>query len=190
MENRERNKELDDLVTYDTPVGMRDAQDEEFAQESAPLLGDLTPSGEGNPIVTTPVGVRAEDDEEFAEDQAFPAFDGLSEGNDEPEVDPVGVRNDFDEEYAQELAPRSDLADKRVNRDEDDTADRGRGLGITSIILSVLSFFFLPYIMAPAGIIVGVISARRGSALGWWGVAVGIVAIILVTLAIPFLILF
>lgn len=189
MENHERNKEVDDLATYDTPLGMRDAQDEEFASDQAPLVGDLTPSVEGNPMVTTPMGTR--DDEEYAEDQAFPAFDGLSEVEDEPEVDPAGVRNN-EEEYAQELAPRSDFADKGVDHDkqQDDSVDRGRGLGITSIILSVLSFFFLPYIMAPAGIIVGVISARRGSALGWWGVAVGIVALILVTLAIPFLILF
>jgi hypothetical protein len=99
-----------------------------------------------------------------------------------------------DEEFAAEVAPvrpfTERFQDDRRTDDREETADRGRGLGITSIILSVLAFFILPFVMAPAGIVVGVIAARRGSALGWWGVAVGIVALIISTLVLPFRIIF
>ncbi|SEN06003.1 hypothetical protein [Lihuaxuella thermophila] len=97
------------------------------------------------------------------------------------------------EEFAQDITPAGpvgfrDRADRRA--DDDRTADAGRGLGITAIILSVLAFFLWPYILGTAGIIVGVISARRGSSLGWWAVGIGVIALILATFALPFRLLF
>ncbi|MBA4493213.1 YrzE family protein [Paenactinomyces guangxiensis] len=99
-----------------------------------------------------------------------------------------------DEEFAEDMAVSSPeaLREKKDRRAEDgrETADAGRGLGITAIILSVLAFFLWPYILAPAGIIIGVISARRGSSLGWWAVGIGVLALIIMTLIVPFRILF
>lgn len=101
---------------------------------------------------------------------------------------------DRDEEFAQDLAPTPPLGvtEREENRTENNarTAENGRGWGITSIVLSVLSFFLMPYLLAVAGIIVGIISVRRGSTLGWWGIAVGVVALIIVTIALPFRLLF
>jgi hypothetical protein len=96
------------------------------------------------------------------------------------------------EEFAQEVTPAGPIwAHDRMDRVENrEGAAEGRGLGIAAIVLSILAFFFLPFIMAPAGIIVGVIAARRGSALGWWATGIGVIALIVSALVLPFRILF
>jgi len=102
-------------------------------------------------------------------------------------------RDRTDEEFAQEVAPAPTMGvNNRERGERKDARDQtqGRGLGIFAIILSILSFFMLPFIMAPAGIIIGVIAARRGTGLGWWAAALGIIALILSTLILPFRILF
>lgn len=105
----------------------------------------------------------------------------------------VEQKAENNEEFAQDITPAGpalsrDRGDRRA--DDDRIVDAGRGLGITAIILSVLAFFLWPYILATAGIIIGVISARRGSSLGWWAVGIGVIALIIATLALPFRLLF
>jgi hypothetical protein len=80
---------------------------------------------------------------------------------------------------------------RRLDRTGDErTAEGGRGLGITSLILSIISFFFWPFILAAAGIILGAIAIRRGSALGWWGVGLGIISVIVATIVLPIRLIF
>jgi hypothetical protein len=102
--------------------------------------------------------------------------------------EPVDGADDI--EAAQELA-RPVVAgtgvdqDRREEKVKDDRENAGHGLGTVSIILSVLAFFLVPFLLGSAGIILGVISARRGSALGWWGAGIGAVAVILTAFIAP-----
>jgi hypothetical protein len=94
---------------------------------------------------------------------------------------------DRDTEFAHEVAPTPfSFAQGGTERRIEDRAnvDSGRWLGTTAIILAALSFFFLPYVLSIAGIVVGAMSIYRGSRLGWWAVSVGLVAFIL-TLLLP-----
>jgi hypothetical protein len=88
-------------------------------------------------------------------------------------------------EFAQEITVRRDWNDT-----DDETRNDERGLGIASIILSVIAFFIWPYLFAPAGIIVGIIGVQRGSSLGWWAIGIGVLALIIKTVVYPFKILF
>lgn len=104
---------------------------------------------------------------------------------------------DYDEEVAAEFSPTPAGIPIKTNEDEDDR-DRhrgqreynGKGLGITALVLAVLSFFMWPYLFAPAGIIIGAIAARRGSSWGIWAVVVGIIAVIIALVILPFRLIF
>ncbi|MBD1371203.1 DUF4190 domain-containing protein [Hazenella sp. IB182357] len=111
------------------------------------------------------------------------------------EIAPTGREHhedqgDYKTEFAQDVAPMpAGFSGDREGSEEqevDEETDSGRGLGIAAIVLSLLSFFFLPFIMASAAIIVGIISVRRGSALGWWGISIGVIAMIIMLIAAPF----
>lgn len=100
-----------------------------------------------------------------------------------------------DTEFAQEVV--SQPADHSFSRDEDidrDTNNRGFGWGITGVVLTILSFFLWPYLLAPLGIILGVVGVSQGNRTGWWAIGIGVIALILVSIfmifAIPFRILF
>jgi|GEM_PF-6022140 len=96
-----------------------------------------------------------------------------------------------DTEFSQEVSTTND---EPFMRRRDVEADRGTGWGIAGIVFSILSFFLWPYLTAPIGIILGVVSVSRKSSVGWWAIGIGIIALIVVTifmiLAIPFRILF
>ena len=100
-----------------------------------------------------------------------------------------GVQND--EEVAQEVTPNpAMMQDRRENNERSETEAGGFGVGLTALILSVLSFFVWPFVLSIAGIIVGIFAVRRRSALGWWAIAVGIVALIAALFLFPFRLLF
>ncbi|SMO49715.1 DUF4190 domain-containing protein [Melghirimyces algeriensis] len=92
-----------------------------------------------------------------------------------------------DVEAATEMAPAPDTVNREGERGEDleETQNQGNGLGTISIILSVLSFFFVPFLLGSAGIVLGIISGRRGSVLGWWAVGLGVVSVILTAFIAP-----
>lgn len=106
----------------------------------------------------------------------------------------AGISQKYDEEVSSEVAPNSSeiklKQNDKSNEELDGNLDSGRGLGMISIVLSILSFFIWPYLLAPIGIIVGIIAIRRGSRLGWWATALGIIVLILSTLILPFRIIF
>lgn len=107
----------------------------------------------------------------------------------------AGISQKYDEEVSAEVSP-TPAANMNLKQEEEqgqasnEDSTSGRGWGIVSIILSILSFFMWPYLLAPAGIIIGIIAIRRGSRLGWWATALGIVALILTTLILPFRLIF
>lgn len=91
-------------------------------------------------------------------------------------------------EAAEELADPvpAKAADEGEKRRPDAARDEGGGLGTLAIILSVLSLLLLPYILAPAGIVLGIIGSRRNR-LGWWAVGVGALSLIINLAAAPYL---
>lgn len=104
------------------------------------------------------------------------------------------VTNPTDTEFSQEVAsaPNDDSLEQG-NYHQEEVA-RGSGWGIAGIVLVILSFFLWPYLLAPIGIILGVMAVSQRSKLGWWAIAIGVIALIVYTIfmifAIPFRILF
>jgi len=59
--------------------------------------------------------------------------------------------------------------------------------GWIALALSIISFFFLPFLFAVSGIIVGVIARnRQSSALGYSAIIIGIISLIVNLFLIPF----
>lgn len=113
---------------------------------------------------------------------------------DEKRRDGTEVNDTFESEFAQDVAP--DLYHTRDNERDgvNRTENTGTGFGITGIVFSILAFFLWPYLMAPIGIILGVVAVTRQSSTGWWAIGIGVLALVLITIfmifAIPFRILF
>ncbi len=93
----------------------------------------------------------------------------------------------FREELATEVAPvRPRLIRNRLkdNRDFPDPVEKprtniGGGLGMTALVLSILSLLFLPITLGSAGIIIGLIAFMRGSkGLGLWAVGIGALSLL------------
>jgi hypothetical protein len=60
-------------------------------------------------------------------------------------------------------------------------------MGMVGIGLSVLSLFLLPYLLAPAGIIVGYLAFRRNArTTGTWAMVIGALAILGALLIYPY----
>lgn len=98
-----------------------------------------------------------------------------------------------DTEFSQEVASTSNETVMQ-REDQQEKPARGSGWGIAGIVLAILSFFLWPYLLAPIGIVLGVVSVNQKSNMGWWAIAIGVIALILVTVfmifSLPFRILF
>lgn len=94
-------------------------------------------------------------------------------------------RNEWkrDEEVGEELAPpRPAVREREVEK-----ASGGAGLGITALVLSILSLLFWPVVLGAAGIITGFFAYRRGAVgLGMWSMGIGAVSIIIALFITPF----
>ncbi|MDN4594854.1 DUF308 domain-containing protein [Polycladomyces subterraneus] len=82
-----------------------------------------------------------------------------------------------DVEAASELAEPVRRNNWRERRKEG--VSDGRTMGIIALVLSLISFFLLPFLFGSVGIILGVFAAARGSRIGWWALALSIIAIAL-----------
>jgi len=127
-----------------------------------------------------PSSVRAEE-----EDQAerYGNDDLLSGSHEE--------RNEYREETAADFAapkPRSNRA-RQTNEPYAIAGDEtgGRGLGITALIVSILSLFIWPVLMGIAGIIIGFIARGKGAkSLGTWAIIIGALSIVIGIFILPF----
>ncbi|SFP21657.1 DUF4190 domain-containing protein [Salibacterium halotolerans] len=116
-------------------------------------------------------------------------------GPDDVEV----AEDDYTMETASEVASpgigsRSNLsgsqreeAEQYETMEADITDDSiGKGLGVTALILSICSLFFLPVFTGGAGIILGIFAVRRdAAALGWWAAGIGAFSIAVTMLFAP-----
>ncbi|GAB6933945.1 DUF4190 domain-containing protein [Calditerricola satsumensis] len=96
------------------------------------------------------------------------------------EGDPTG------EEFAAEIAPATAPPREKRAVDRAEQTD-GSGWAIAGIILSVISLFVLPFLFAPAGVIVGYVAYRQGArTLAWWAIGIGLVSLLGAILLRPF----
>lgn len=90
----------------------------------------------------------------------------------------------YHEEAAAEIAAPVTPAFRRRSAKESTT--EGRGLAYSALALSILSLFILPVLLGAAGIVLGFIARRRGSAIGNWAIGIGTIAILVGILILPF----
>ncbi|SDY68307.1 DUF4190 domain-containing protein [Thermoactinomyces sp. DSM 45892] len=121
--------------------------------------------------------------------------DTSSEQDNKPDL---SVHDDV--EIAQEVGispPGYSMRTERTRNDRDsDDFKETKGprtptlakLGIASILISILSFFIIPFILAPIGIVLGVLALRYDDRLGWYGIGIGAVVLVLTTLILPMMI--
>ena len=89
-----------------------------------------------------------------------------------------------DEEMAAELAPDNNVIslnrERDITEDEDGAEVKERsGWAVAGVALAVLSLFFLPYILAPIGIILGYLGYREGDrSLGLWAMGLGAIGLL------------
>ncbi|MFM1654415.1 hypothetical protein ACI7RC_20310 [Brevibacillus sp. B_LB10_24] len=86
-------------------------------------------------------------------------------------------------------APRNEERDDLRSADGGDTETDSAGstMGMVGIGLSILSLFLLPYLLAPAGIIVGYLAFRRNArTTGTWAMVIGALAILGAVLIYPY----
>jgi hypothetical protein len=88
-----------------------------------------------------------------------------------------------DVEAASELAEPVRRYNWRNRRKEG--ASDGRTMGIIALVLSLISFFLLPFLFGSVGIILGVFAAARGSRVGWWALGLSIIAIAMSMIITP-----
>lgn len=123
----------------------------------------------------------------------LPHLEGEDDRNSRMEEAPTegdGLTEDVGVEAAEEVAepvPTGKVAGGRGEVDRNEEGFEGSWLGTLAIVLSVLSLLLVPFILAPAGIIFGIISGIRRNRLGWWAVGVGVFSFIVNLAAAPYL---
>ncbi|MGE6375385.1 DUF4190 domain-containing protein [Peribacillus muralis] len=70
--------------------------------------------------------------------------------------------------------------------DSGDVASRGNVIGVTALIISILSLFMMPFLLGITGIIVGIVARSRGSNMGTWAIGIGALSIIVGIFILPF----
>ena len=107
----------------------------------------------------------------------------------EPKQDVITVRDARDEIYqeetAAEIAAPAPAAIRRRGSDVESTTG-GRGLAWSALALSILSLFILPVLFGAAGIVLGFVARRKGSAIGSWAIGIGTISILVGLFILPF----
>lgn len=88
-----------------------------------------------------------------------------------------------DVEAASELAEPVRRRNWRARRRED--ASNGQTMGIIALVLALFSFFLLPFLFGSVAIVLGVFAAARGNRVGWWALALSVIAITLSMIITP-----
>ncbi|WP_163970016.1 DUF4190 domain-containing protein [Oceanobacillus halotolerans] len=101
------------------------------------------------------------------------------------DIDPHSTRN---EEIAAELT--ADDYEGTLEREENETetdTQVNSAVGWFALVLSLVSFFFMPIILGGAGIILGFISRNRGAeTLGNTAIIAGAISILITMFVLPF----
>lgn len=119
----------------------------------------------GQPVNSVPGRVEVEDQ---ADDRGFTA----------------SVRDD-DVEASAEIAEPIRQSDDRNERESPQNGTSG--VGVTGLVLSILSLFLWPYLLGAVGIVLGYFAYRRGArTLGAWSMVIGAIAILGALIVYPY----
>lgn len=122
--------------------------------------------------------------EETATEIAAPVSDENYEEEIATEVAAPARDENYREEIAAEIAAPAPAIRRRGSEEESTTG--GRGLAYSALALSILSLFILPVFFGAAGIILGFMARRRGSAIGSWAIGIGTISILVGIFILPF----
>lgn len=147
-------------------ITIRDARDEIYQEETATEL--YAPERDEHYQEMTAIA-GPERDEHYQEMTAIAA----------PARD-----DNYREEIAAEIAAPAPAIRRRGSEEESTTG--GRGLAYSALALSILSLFILPVFFGAAGIILGFMARRRGSAIGSWAIGIGTISILVGIFILPF----
>lgn len=103
----------------------------------------------------------------------------------------TGTPVDYLEETSAEITPPMTYNATTRPVTSDVERDRevvgGKGIGITALLISILSLFVMPIILGIVGIVFGFVARSRGaSALGTWAISLGAISIIIGIFIAPF----
>ncbi|OEF99267.1 hypothetical protein BHF71_09315 [Vulcanibacillus modesticaldus] len=98
---------------------------------------------------------------------------------------PIDNEKHADEEFSAELSAPSLTPDFTYVEDKEDVESRENDktngwtvIGVTGVILAILSLFtFRYYFVAPLSIIFGYFAYRKGDVLGIWAIGLGVVGL-------------
>jgi hypothetical protein len=102
--------------------------------------------------------------------------------------------DNYNEEMAADFAVGRPVvdADRREDRyveraEREDTDTGGRALGWISLVFALASWFIWPVLLGATAAVLGFIAYRQGArALGVWSMAIGIIALALNLIIVPF----
>lgn len=107
----------------------------------------------------------------------------------EPKQDVITIRDARDETYQEETAAEiaAPVRVPAIRRGSDlESTTGGKGLAYSALALSILSLFILPVLFGAAGIVLGLMARKRGSALGGWAIGIGTISILVGMFILPF----
>lgn len=108
-----------------------------------------------------------------------------NERDDLQDREQYGSPKDYLEETSAEIAPPIRFSNRE--RHIEGEREGGKGIGITALILSILSLFFWPILLGAVGIVMGFMARRRGAiTLGSWAISLGAISIIIGIFIAPF----
>ena len=100
---------------------------------------------------------------------------------------PVDYLEETSAEIASPISYQSRPTIRQSVEREKESTGGGRGMGITALVISILSLFVMPIILGVVGIVVGFIARRRGAtSLGTWAISLGAISIIIGIFLAPF----
>lgn len=96
----------------------------------------------------------------------------------------------YREETAAEIAAPVSLARDRENETGDQETMKARAgiVGISALVISILSLFVLPVVLGITGVVLGFIARNRSGAKGLanWAIGIGAISIIIGMFVLPF----
>ncbi|WP_413231353.1 MULTISPECIES: DUF4190 domain-containing protein [Mesobacillus] len=180
MADQERKQRGTEYITEPKQdvITIRDARDEIYQEETATEL--YAPARDEHYQEMTAIA-GPERDEHYQEMTAI-----AGPGRDEyyQEMTAIARPGQYQEETAAEIAAPAPPAINR--RSEEESTTGGRGLAYSALALSILSLFILPVLFGAAGIVLGFMARRRGSAIGSWAIGIGTISILVGIFILPF----
>ena len=181
--DQERNQRGTEYITEPKQdvITIRDARDEIFQEETATEL--YSPARDEHYQEMTAIA-GPEREEHY---QEMTAIAGPRRDEHYQEMTAIarpGRKEQYQEETAAEIAAPAPPAITR--RSEEESTTGGRGLAYSALALSILSLFILPVLFGAAGIVLGFMARRRGSAIGSWAIVIGTISILVGIFILPF----